>query len=150
MFFFTGPHHAGRYGNRADLVELSGSCRCDSLYARESWTFLARFTEHAESDHISSHQCDRFDVGVLPGPFNAVIFRCIKMKRTTILFLVAILLAACGSPAYTPQPPIDFSPPPDYQPTIFGIDIESGASQQRLNDSRPNSIVILIFLLVGY
>ncbi len=67
------------------------------------------------------------------------------MRRKIIfLFLLIALFVACAPPAtFTPQPPIAFTPPANYTPTIFDIDVESTASQERLSDSRPNIIVIM-------
>jgi len=69
------------------------------------------------------------------------------MKRFLFLFMVMlasmVLIVSCAPATYTPQPPTDFTPPLDYLPTIFDIEVESIASQDRLNDSRPNIIVIM-------
>jgi len=66
------------------------------------------------------------------------------MYRKNIFFILAGLLTACTPPAtFTPQPPIAFTSPANYVPTIFDIDVESTASQERLTDSRPNIIVIM-------
>ncbi|MBN8655105.1 MAG: sulfatase [Anaerolineae bacterium] len=63
------------------------------------------------------------------------------MKRT-LLFAAAFLLAACAAE----ELPAPYNPPTpviDHAPTLFDIDIESPASQDRLNDSRPNIILIV-------
>lgn len=63
------------------------------------------------------------------------------MKRI-LFFAFAFLLAACAAeelPAlYTPPTPVI-----DHAPTVFEIDIESPASQERLSDSRPNIILVV-------
>lgn len=69
------------------------------------------------------------------------------MKRTLLLAL-AFLLSACLSPSgdIAEEPPAPYNPPTpiiDHAPTIFDIEIESPASQERLNDSRPNIILIV-------
>ncbi len=65
------------------------------------------------------------------------------MKRKTILVLLVILLTACGSPTYTPEAPLNITFPADYQPTIFDITVTAPASQARLDDARPNIIVVM-------
>lgn len=66
------------------------------------------------------------------------------MYRKIIFVLLIALFTACAPPAtFTPQPPIAFTPPANYSPTIFDIDVESTVSTERMNDSRPNIIVIM-------
>jgi len=60
----------------------------------------------------------------------------------TIIALVMVLLS-CSPATFTPEPPIPFTPPAGYTPTIFDVNVESPASQARLSDSRPNIIVIM-------
>lgn len=63
------------------------------------------------------------------------------MKRI-LFFAFAFLLAACAAeelPAlYTPPTPVI-----DHAPTIFDIEIESPASLERFEDSRPNIILVV-------
>ena len=54
-----------------------------------------------------------------------------------------VLLSCAPAVSYTPMPPIDVNYPEGYEPYIFDIEVASTASQQRLNDSRPNIIVIM-------
>lgn len=60
----------------------------------------------------------------------------------TIIVLMMVLLS-CSPAAYTPEPPIVPQPPPGYAPFIFDIEVESRAARTRLDDPRPNIIVIL-------
>jgi len=60
----------------------------------------------------------------------------------TIIVSMMVLLS-CSPATFTPEPPIAFTPPAGYTPTIFDIDVESATSQERLDDSRPNIIVIM-------
>ncbi len=68
------------------------------------------------------------------------------MKRS-LLFGLAFLLAACLSPfGTTEELPAPYTPPTpvvDHEPTIFDIDITTPASAERMNDSRPNIILIV-------
>jgi arylsulfatase A-like enzyme len=54
-----------------------------------------------------------------------------------------MVLLSCSPVTFTPEPPIAFTPPAGYTPTIFDINVQAPASQERLNDSRPNIIVIM-------
>jgi arylsulfatase A-like enzyme len=65
------------------------------------------------------------------------------MVRKIILILWTILFTSCAPATFTPEPPIPFTPPADYTPTIFDVNVQSAASQERLNDERPNIIVIM-------
>lgn len=66
------------------------------------------------------------------------------MRRKIAILLLILLFVACAPPAtFTPQPPVPFTPPPNYVPTIFDIDVETRASEQRLADARPNIIVVM-------
>jgi len=67
--------------------------------------------------------------------------RNIVPALTIIGFMVVLL--SCSPAVYTPESPIDFTPPADYEITHFDIDVQSPASQERLDDSRPNIIFIL-------
>ena len=60
----------------------------------------------------------------------------------TIIVLMMVLLS-CTPATFTPEPPIAFTPPAGYTPTIFDINVQSPASQERLDNSRPNIIVIM-------
>lgn len=63
------------------------------------------------------------------------------MKILSAALISAAILASCA-----PAPSMPYNPPTpivNHAPTIFDIDIESPASSARLNDSRPNIIVIL-------
>ncbi len=70
-----------------------------------------------------------------------------NLKRNIVPALTIIgamvVLLSCSPAVYTPEPPIDFTPPADYEITLFDIDVQSPASQERLDDSRPNIIFIL-------
>ncbi|HEX5809897.1 MAG TPA: sulfatase-like hydrolase/transferase, partial [Anaerolineales bacterium] len=63
------------------------------------------------------------------------------MPRKLVLLFI-LLLSACSA-VPTEQPPVDFTPPADYAPTIFDIDVESPVSSERTLDQRPNIIFIL-------
>jgi arylsulfatase A-like enzyme len=67
------------------------------------------------------------------------------MKQTMNILISAILgaaiLASCAPAPSTPYAPS--TPVVNHSPTIFDIDIPSPASAQRLDDPRPNIIVIL-------
>src|SRR5829696_2871127 len=65
------------------------------------------------------------------------------MQRKIILVLFILLLSSCVSSTYPEQPPVDFTPPADYTPTIFDITVDSPPSAERLLDTRPNIIFIL-------
>src|SRR3990172_5411186 len=59
----------------------------------------------------------------------------------TVSVIIAFLLIACTQP--TPAPYHPPTPIISHEPTVFDIDIESPASNQRLSDPRPNIIFIL-------
>lgn len=61
----------------------------------------------------------------------------------TIIVSMMVLLSCVPDVAYTPMPPPDVNPPEGYQPFIFDVEVESTVSQQRLDDSRPNIILII-------
>lgn len=65
------------------------------------------------------------------------------MYKKIILIVFGITLAACAPVGFTPEPPIAFVPPEGYVPFIFDGDIQSPASPERLQDERPNIIVIM-------
>lgn len=66
------------------------------------------------------------------------------MHKKMIFFLFGILFVSCTTTAtFTPEPAIPFTPPADHVSLIFDINIGSPASQERLNDKRPNIILIM-------
>src|SRR5512138_3731175 len=65
------------------------------------------------------------------------------MQHKIILVLFILLLASCAGSMDQQQPPVDFTPPADYAPTIFDITVDSPVSPERLVDTRPNIIFIL-------
>ena len=65
-----------------------------------------------------------------------------KILRVLTMVIAVMVLLSCA-PTYPPPSPIDFTPPDDYVTTIFDIDVQSTASQERLDDSRPNIIFVL-------
>ena len=54
-----------------------------------------------------------------------------------------MVLLSCSPVTYTPEPPIAPKPPPGYAPFIYEVGDASPAVQTRLDDPRPNIIVIL-------
>ena len=66
---------------------------------------------------------------------------CLK-NIPTIIALMMVLLS-CSPATFTPEPPIAFTPPAEYSPTIFDVEVEAPTSQERLGDSRLNIIVIM-------
>jgi len=67
------------------------------------------------------------------------------MNRTTKLFFV-ILAGVFSLIACAPSDALPYAPPTPilgHSPTVFDIDIDAPASSSRMNDSRPNVIVIL-------
>ena len=71
----------------------------------------------------------------------------ISSKKIIVIALTIIgtmmVLLSCSPATFTPMPPIPFTPPAGYTPTIFDVEVESVTSQQRLNDSHPNIIFIM-------
>jgi hypothetical protein len=70
------------------------------------------------------------------------------MRKGVLLIatlFVAFLLPSCDTknpnPDWTPE--IDFTPPADYQVTIFDAQDPQPASEARLDDPRPNIIFVL-------
>ena len=66
-----------------------------------------------------------------------------KILRTLTIIAAMMVLLSCSPTVYTPEPPIDFTPPADYITMIFDVDVQSPVSQERLDDARPNIIFIL-------
>jgi len=56
---------------------------------------------------------------------------------------MVVLLSCAPAVVYTPMPPVKVKIPDDYKPFVFDVEVESVVSQQRLDDSRPNIIVII-------
>ena len=74
--------------------------------------------------------------------------RFLRMRKGVLLIatlFVAFLLPSCSTknpyPDWTPE--IDFTPPADYQVTIFDAENPGTASDARLADPRPNIIFVL-------
>ncbi|MCB9146100.1 MAG: sulfatase [Anaerolineales bacterium] len=64
------------------------------------------------------------------------------MKKRQFVFALALVVTACAaediSAPYNPPTPIV-----SHEPTIFDIDIPEHASEERLNDPRPNIILVM-------
>ena len=68
------------------------------------------------------------------------------MKRITkslLIGLICITVLTSCAPATAPTMYAPPTPINDHLPTVFDIEIESPASSKRLNDPRPNIIVVL-------